>query len=239
MSVRAAGKTGFGIAAKSWVASLAVHVAMLAALVSWQGPPPQSPWLHSHFGETSLLLSAADPTPGDPDAIEALAEPTLLVVEQMQPVDLTAVEPQIQLAEIRPENPVSMLPPEAALEPLEQPQPEPPSTPPPGDATPTASLPSPGRIGNDQPSEPEFESNPPILYPAAAARDGIEGTVLLRIRIGTRGEVVKVELVKSSGSEILDNAAIAGVRTWHGRPAQIAGRAIEASALLPVVFRLH
>jgi len=253
MSVHVSRSIGFGTATKSWAASLAVHLAMVAVLVGWQGPPPKSPWLHSHFGQTSLLLSAADPTPGVPDAPDSLAEPIALVVEQtqlpqsqpvpsvepVQEVDTSAVEPQVQLAEIRRDNPLLLLPPQAALEPIEQPQFDEPKMPPPGDQTSTASLPAPGRIGNDQPSEPEFESNPPILYPPAAVRDGVEGTVLLRIRIGTRGEVVNVELVKSSGSAVLDNAAIDGVRTWHGRPARIAGRAIETSALLPVVFRLH
>ena len=167
-------------------------------------------------------------------------------------IDETAVAPIMPSADIETDNQLSLLPPQAALEPIEEPNEakseETPPDPtvketavesPPGDDTPTSSIPSPGRMGNDQPTDPGFESNPPILYPPEAIRDGIEGTVILRIRIAVDGQVVAVDVVKSSGSSMLDRAAIEGVRTWHGRPAQIAGHAIEAAALLPVVFRLH
>ena len=247
------GNLGSSVAAKGWAASLVVHVAAFSALVAWHGPPAAPPRLHSHFGQTSLLLSAADPNPGSPEPNDSLAEPSIVVLEatelpQAQPVptpepmeevEQAVLEPRAVLAEAPAENPLSMLPPQAALEPIEEPRPDDAPQPPPGDDTATSSIPSPGRMGNEQPSDPAFDSNPPILYPAEAVRDGIEGTVMLRIRIGVDGSIVDVELVQSSGSSILDRTAIEGVRTWHGQPAQIAGHAIEAAALLPVVFRIH
>jgi periplasmic protein TonB len=67
----------------------------------------------------------------------------------------------------------------------------------------------------------------------------IEGDVLLRLRIETDGSVGAVEVVRSSGHEILDNAAVTGVAKWHGMPAQIAGQPIAATVLLPVRFEMH
>jgi protein TonB len=250
MYARLIGNLSSNAAAKSWATSLAVHVAAFSALVVWHGPPGTPPRLNSHFGQSSLLLSTADPNPGGSEASDSLAEPSIVTPEtieiESQPVPLTelveevdesALEPQ-RLTEIKEANDLSLLPPAAALEPIEEPRPNAPQ-PPPGDDTPASSVPSPGRIGNDHTSDPAFDSNPPILYPSEAVRDAIEGTVLLRIRIGPDGKVIAVELVQSSGSSILDRAAIEGVRKWHGQPGQISGHAIEAAALLPIVFRLH
>jgi protein TonB len=49
-------------------------------------------------------------------------------------------------------------------------------------------------------------------YPDAARRDGLEGTVWLRFRIGPDGSVEQVEVDRSSGHALLDDAAITAVR---------------------------
>lgn len=251
MKLSAIGSLASHVAVKSWGASFAVHVAALSALVSWNGLPVAPPRVNSHFGQTSLMLSAADPNPGSLELNDSKADPAVVKIELMEPAPLPIPAPEaaeMQESEVAPpvlaadtldENPRTQLPPQVALEPVEEQQPVEAVKPPPGDDTPTSSIPSPGRMGNEQPTELAFDSNPPILYPASAVRDGIEGTVLLRIRIAVDGRVANVELVKSSGSAILDRAAMEGVRTWHGHPAQIAGHAIEAAALLPVVFRMN
>jgi periplasmic protein TonB len=252
MSVRGPINMYWPVAAQGWATSLAVHAALLVVLVGWQGAPATAPRLQSHWGQTSLLLSAADPNPGRPDVDDPLVEPSVMIAEPAEmpsqavpaaaiPQEAAPADNQLELlaSALGERRELSVLPPQAALEPIDPPPDQQPQRPAPGDDTPTASAPSPGRLGNEQPSEPAFDSNPPIVYPPAAVRDGLEGTVLLRIRIGTKGRVIDVELVRSSGSAILDRAAIEGVRSWHGEPARIAGRAIEATALLPVVFRLH
>lgn len=50
-----------------------------------------------------------------------------------------------------------------------------------------------------------------IVYPAEAVRRGLEGEVLLRIRIGTGGSPGEIRVAKSSGARILDEAARRGV----------------------------
>jgi len=49
-------------------------------------------------------------------------------------------------------------------------------------------------------------------YPDAARRDGLEGTVWLRFRIAADGSVESVEVDRSSGHALLDDAAIKAVR---------------------------
>jgi len=49
-------------------------------------------------------------------------------------------------------------------------------------------------------------------YPDAARRDGLEGTVWLRFRIAADGSVQDVEVDRSSGHTLLDDAAISAVR---------------------------
>lgn len=49
-------------------------------------------------------------------------------------------------------------------------------------------------------------------YPDAARRDGLEGTVWLRFRIAADGSVESVEVDRSSGHALLDDAAMKAVR---------------------------
>ncbi len=92
-------------------------------------------------------------------------------------------------------------------------------------------------------SPPDFRAaylrNPPPAYPAAARRNGEEGTVTLRVLVSTEGSPRQVTLERSSGSSVLDAAALATVKTWRFSPARRGGEAQEAWVLVPVVFRLE
>jgi periplasmic protein TonB len=79
---------------------------------------------------------------------------------------------------------------------------------------------------------------PPPKYPAAAQRRGLEGKVMLRVRVSPAGAVEGVELLSGSGAEILDEAAIQAVRGWTFRPAMRLGVAVAAVVDVPVRFRL-
>jgi len=56
-------------------------------------------------------------------------------------------------------------------------------------------------------------------YPRLARERGIEGEVRLRFRINPVGAVEKIEIVESSGSEILDNASVRAVYRAAPMPA--------------------
>lgn len=90
---------------------------------------------------------------------------------------------------------------------------------------------------------PDFRAaylrNPPPGYPAAARRNGEEGTVTLRVLVSAEGAPREVALERSSGSSLLDAAALATVKTWRFSPARRGGEAQEAWVLVPIVFRLE
>ncbi len=69
-------------------------------------------------------------------------------------------------------------------------------------------------------------------YPFLARKKGIEGTVHVGFRINRLGEPEDLEIVKGSGSSILDNATIAIVKKAAPFPG------IDSSVEVPVVFRL-
>ncbi len=52
------------------------------------------------------------------------------------------------------------------------------------------------------------------------------------------GAAERVELKRTSGSERLDESALAAVRQWKFVPAQCAGKAVAAWVLVPVAFSL-
>lgn len=62
---------------------------------------------------------------------------------------------------------------------------------------------------------PIVGTNQPPEYPALARRRRWEGTVVLGIDCDADGLVQLVTVVRSSGHQVLDEAAIAAVRQWH------------------------
>ncbi len=64
--------------------------------------------------------------------------------------------------------------------------------------------------------------NQPPRYPAEAERRRLEGEVRVLIRVRTDGVPAAVELVGSSGSPMLDRAAIDTLLTWRFAPTRVA-----------------
>ncbi len=109
----------------------------------------------------------------------------------------------------------------------------------------TLELPSPRRtlavdqvVGVMDKIQPDLSGNRPPPYPPEAIRLGIEGTVLLRLHIDETGQVVRVDIVQSSGYSMLDQAATQAVQSWRGFPASRGGEPVSTDELLPVRFRL-
>lgn len=80
--------------------------------------------------------------------------------------------------------------------------------------------------------------NPAPAYPAAAQRNGVQGTVTLKVHVTREGFPSRVELEKSSGSTPLDQAALETVKTWRFVPARRGAEAVEDTVIVPIVFRL-
>jgi protein TonB len=78
----------------------------------------------------------------------------------------------------------------------------------------------------------------PPTYPIESRRRHEQGTVRLRVVIGTDGRVKDISVASSSGFDRLDKAALEAVRRWRFQPQMQAGVAVEAVGTLPIPFRL-
>lgn len=88
-------------------------------------------------------------------------------------------------------------------------------------------------------SKPTFVTRPgAVNYPKLAKRRGIEGQVLIEVWIDIKGQQLKQKLIKSSGAQILDNAAIAAIKKWHFSSHIVNGKAIAHRVQIPVRFKL-
>lgn len=78
-----------------------------------------------------------------------------------------------------------------------------------------------------------------LEYPLRARRLGLEGRVVLAIRVDRRGRIVEITVRESSGHEILDDAAIAAARAID-LPAPPDGFDYNNAAIeLPYLFRVE
>lgn len=82
------------------------------------------------------------------------------------------------------------------------------------------------------------ERTPPV-YPPLARRLGETGKVVLGVELDEAGRVSEAQVLTSSGSNRLDAAALAAVRTWRCQPAQRDGRAVRSLATQPFNFTLQ
>lgn len=91
-------------------------------------------------------------------------------------------------------------------------------------------------------TEPVFEAdylrNTPPSYPPSARRRHVEGKVLLKVSVSDAGEVEKVEIDRSSGSEALDEAAREAVQRWRFVPARRGSEKVAADVIVPIIFQI-
>jgi protein TonB len=85
-------------------------------------------------------------------------------------------------------------------------------------------------------SRPVPISNPPPNYPPAALRRGDSGEALLRVHVGADGVPYAIDLVRGSGSRLLDRAATDAVRKWRFRPAMSNGQPVAGDVQVPIAF---
>lgn len=83
-----------------------------------------------------------------------------------------------------------------------------------------------------------YKNNPPPDYPAQAVRQRWQGTVLLRVRVLQNGAVESIEVVKSSGRKVLDDAAVHTVQRWVFAPSTRGTTPIDGFATVPIEFKL-
>jgi len=184
--------------------------------------------------------------------------------EPLEPVDGAQESPRQSQPVARSEpiasptlSPSPQTPPGADLSPAPH-TPAPPSSP-----APTTGQPAPVRAAAAQPTQspgvpiapdqrpaglPEsgaasvdvsYWRNPAPAYPARALRQRAEGTVLLEVHVLSSGQSGEIKLQSSSGSTLLDEAAINAVKTWRFRPAEVNGRPVAQWINVPITFRIQ
>ena len=82
-------------------------------------------------------------------------------------------------------------------------------------------------------------SSIPPMYPRVAREAGWEGTVMVRVLVGSNGMPEEILIRKGSGYPILDEAAIEAVKMWQFRPAKDGNIPIKSFVDIPINFDLH
>jgi protein TonB len=204
-------------------ASLALHAALLAALLT-QGGGVREP-AEPAAAASLVMLPEPEPEP------VAAAEP--------QPAAETAPAPMVAEAPPTPPRVASRPRPAAPRPPRREAEP---AAAPAAPAQPVApALPAAAPVGLPLlVTAPRYRQPPaPPQYPRRAADLGITGTVLVRARVAPGGETEETLIWRSSGHPLLDAAALAAVRRWAFEPASIGGRQVSSWVEVPVHFRLN
>lgn len=84
-----------------------------------------------------------------------------------------------------------------------------------------------------------YGSNPKPKYPGVATSRGWEGTVRLLVKVSVEGDSEEVTVQRSSGYDVLDEAAIEAVEKWKFIPAKRGDTPVSSSVVVPINFVLN
>ncbi|CAG20501.1 energy transducer TonB [Photobacterium profundum] len=88
-------------------------------------------------------------------------------------------------------------------------------------------------------SKPTFATRPsPVKYPRLAKRRGVQGQVMVEVWIDQTGRQIKQTLIASSGTNMLDKAALDAIKKWQFSSHIVDGQAIAHRVQIPVRFQL-
>lgn len=108
-----------------------------------------------------------------------------------------------------------------------------------------AMRPAPARAPFEAPPAPlrlaqaDHRHCPPAAYPALLRERGVEGAVLLRVRVDASGQPSDVQLLSGSGFRLFDEAALRQVRGCRFIPAARGDEYVESWVEFPVRFALE
>jgi protein TonB len=83
-----------------------------------------------------------------------------------------------------------------------------------------------------------YLNNPRPAYPPIARKLGLEGVVLLRVDVSAKGTPDKIVIAQTSGTSLLDDAAIKAVQGWTFVPARRGDAPIAHPVEVPIRFQL-
>jgi protein TonB len=85
--------------------------------------------------------------------------------------------------------------------------------------------------------DPRAELQPP--YPSSEERAGKEGSVTLRVLIGSDGRVKAAERLRAASDAFWRATERHALRNWRFRPATLGGKPVESSKVMTVHFELR
>jgi protein TonB len=88
-------------------------------------------------------------------------------------------------------------------------------------------------------SLPEPRSRKAPEYPPRARERGIQGHVLLKIKVSELGEVEQVRVVEAQPIGVFEDVAVNAVRQWTFQPATYKGSPVPVSVSQKIPFRLN
>jgi len=112
--------------------------------------------------------------------------------------------------------------------------------------TPQPAAPAPAPVAAPPAPEPVTEprgfagyrNNPAPDYPALAQDRGLQGQVILKVQVLATGKPAAINVEKSSGHKILDDAAVKAVQGWAFEPARRGQTPIDGWVKVPLNFKL-
>ena len=186
----------------------------------------------------AALLILAPPAMESVEKRESTAvEPIVLIpekkpeiVEPVKPLEVKPFVPKVQPTPRVETPPAPPMPVEANDSPMAIPvDPTPPGPP----ATPTL-------IPETAPTALGYGAGMKnVAYPRDAIKNRHEGTVMLRVKIGTDGAPLEAIVETSSGHSSLDRAAREAVMKWRFTPGTKNGQPFVAWGLVPISFKLN
>lgn len=119
-------------------------------------------------------------------------------------------------------------------------------------SAPTLAVPAPSAVAGHVEAPPAPSADPveggdlssqvlsakPPVYPLDARRRREQGTVRLLVLVGPDGRVSDIELAGSSGSALLDRAALGAVRHWRWSPQKKGGAPVAVRGYVTIPFVL-
>ncbi len=93
--------------------------------------------------------------------------------------------------------------------------------------------------GDSVDSLPTPRSRKSPEYPSKARERGIEGHVVLKIKVSERGEVEQVRVVESEPVGVFDMVAVNAINDWTFDPARYEGEPVAVSVSQRIPFRLN
>lgn len=178
-------------------------------------------------------------------------EPEPIPPEPPTPEQPPEPEPQPEMEEPPPPPPDAIPEPVAEPPKIEQPKPKPKPAPRPvapkakpaaqvamqGSPNGTPGAPA-GKPGAGDNGHATWRNKVRPSYPEAARRAKITGSVQIVVSVNALGQPTSVRLSRSSGSPMLDEAALRAVRASSFNPKRIAGIPLPDTITIPFTFRL-